>query len=133
MKNQADTKAIAAAVKAQIKTFEPGRPILPGAMPVSLLGHTPGHVGYEIVSQGHEMIDIGDIVHSSIVSLARPAWTIQWDSDKNQAVTTRRGELQRLASSHQLIFASHFPFPGVGRIERAGEGFRFLLELPADK
>jgi glyoxylase-like metal-dependent hydrolase (beta-lactamase superfamily II) len=133
MESEADTKAIVAAVRGQVKTFEPGRPVLPGITPLWLPGHTPGHVGYEIVSQGHELVDIGDLAHSSIVSLAKPAWTIVWDSDKQKSVETRRQELQRLATAHQLIFAPHFPFPGVGRIEQAGEGFRFRPELPSNK
>jgi glyoxylase-like metal-dependent hydrolase (beta-lactamase superfamily II) len=133
MKGEADTRAIVAAVRAQVKAFEPGRPVLPGITPLALSGHTPGHVGYEIVSQGHELVDIGDLAHSSIVSLAKPEWTIVWDSDKQKGVETRRQELPRLAAAHQLIFAPHFPFPGVGRIEQAGEGFRFRPELPANK
>jgi glyoxylase-like metal-dependent hydrolase (beta-lactamase superfamily II) len=115
------------------KTFEPGRPVLPGITPLALPGHTPGHVGYEIVSQGRELVDIGDTAHSSIVSLAKPAWTIAWDPDKQAGVATRRQELQPLAASHQMMFAPHFPFPGVGRIEQAGEGFRFQPELGGEQ
>jgi glyoxylase-like metal-dependent hydrolase (beta-lactamase superfamily II) len=129
----ADTRAIAAAVRLQVKTFEPGRPLLPGITPLVLPGHTPGHVGYEIVSQGHKLIDIGDMAHNYIVSLANPAWMLAWDSDKQEGVKTRRRELQRLAASHQMMYAPHFPFPGVGRIERAGEGFRFRPEPAANK
>jgi glyoxylase-like metal-dependent hydrolase (beta-lactamase superfamily II) len=133
MKSEADTKEVAAAVSPQVKTFEPGQPVLPGITPLALPGHTPGHVGYEIVSQGHKLVDIGDIAHSSIVSLARPEWTIKWDSDKQEGVKTRRQKLQQLAASHELMFAPHFTFPGVGRIEQAGTGFRFRPELPPDK
>jgi hypothetical protein len=32
-----------------------------------------------------------------------------------------------------LMFAPHFPFPGVGRIEHADGGFRFQPALPSDK
>jgi glyoxylase-like metal-dependent hydrolase (beta-lactamase superfamily II) len=132
MRSEADAKAIADAIGAQVEAFEPGRPVLPGITPLTLPGHTPGHVGYEIVSQGHELDDIGDIAHSAIVSLAKPEWTIAWDSDKAEGVQTRRRELQRLAAGHPLMFAPHFPYPGVGRIVQAGEGFRFEPELPAD-
>lgn len=131
MQGRADTRAIAAAVKAQVQTFEPGRALLPGITPRSLPGHTPGHVGYEINSQGHRLVDIGDTAHSSIVSLAKPDWTIAWDSDDGQAVKTRRQELRQLASAHELLFAPHFPFPGVGRIVPAGEGFKFEPGLPS--
>jgi glyoxylase-like metal-dependent hydrolase (beta-lactamase superfamily II) len=133
MQNQADTRAIAEAVKAQVKPFDPGSPVLPGITPVALPGHTLGHVGYEIASQGHEMIDIGDVAHSAIVSLAKPEWTIRWDSNKQEGVNTRRQELQRLSSRNELMFAPHFPFPGVGRIEHADGGFRFQPALPSDK
>jgi glyoxylase-like metal-dependent hydrolase (beta-lactamase superfamily II) len=129
----ADTTSIAAVVKKQVKTFEPGRPLWPGITPVVFAGHTPGHVGYKISSQGLELVDTGDMVHSSIVSLANPAWILAWDFDKQEGVKTRRQGLQRLAESHQLMYAPHFPFPGVGRIERAGEGFRFRPELPANR
>jgi glyoxylase-like metal-dependent hydrolase (beta-lactamase superfamily II) len=130
MKRESDTRAIAAAIRRQVSTFEPGRPILPGITPRALYGHTPGHVMYEIASEGHALLDIGDAAHSSIVSLAKPEWTIQWDSDKGAGVRQREAELERLATSHELIFAPHFPYPGVGRIERSGEGFRFRPELP---
>jgi len=129
MQSQAYLHAQASAIKAQVQTFEPGRPVLPGITPLALPGHTPGQVGYEIASQGHRLVDIGDIAHSSIISLAKPEWTIKWDSDMEDGVKTRREELQRLATTHELVFVPHFPFPGAGRIERKGEGFSFVPEL----
>src|SRR5579862_265293 len=131
MQSQDDTRATAAAVKAQVHTFEPGRPLLPGITPIALYGHTPGHVGYEIASNGHKLLDIGDLAHSSIVSLAKPDWAIDYDGDKQQGIRQRRENLQRLATTHELIFAPHFPFPGVGRIERSGDGYRFRPEVPS--
>ena len=133
MQSQAYLHAQAAAIKAQVQTFEPGKPVLPGITPVALPGHTPGEVGYEIASQGQRLVDIGDIAHSSIISLAKPEWTIKWDSDMEEGVKTRRQELQQIATTHELVFVPHFPFPGVGRIERAGEGFNFVPELPKNK
>ncbi|MGH8138178.1 MAG: MBL fold metallo-hydrolase [Steroidobacteraceae bacterium] len=133
MQNDTDAHAIATVIKGQVRPFEPGKPVLPGITPVALSGHTPGHCGYEISSQGDTLVDIGDTAHSSIVSLAKPAWTITWDSDKQEGVRTRRQELQRLASRHDLMFAPHFPFPGVGRIEQVGDEFRFLPGLPSGK
>ena len=90
-------------------------------------------VGFEIYSDGHSLIDIADIAHSSIISLARPDWTIKWDSNKAEAFATRRKELTKLATTHELIFAPHFPFPGVGKIEKSGSGFRFEPQLPSDR
>lgn len=131
MQSQEDTRALAATIKSQVRPFVPGQPLLPGITPIALYGHTPGHVGYEIVSNGKKMLDIGDLAHSSIISLAMPDWTIDYDGDKVQGSRARRMELQRLAATHELMFAPHFPFPGVGHIERSGNGFRFQPEVPA--
>ena len=131
MQSQDDTRTLAAAIKNQVRPFEPGAQLLPGITPIALYGHTPGHVGYEIVSEGHKLLDIGDLAHSSIISLAQPNWTIDYDGDKLQGSQRRRAELQQLATTHELMFAPHFPFPGVGHIERSGEGFRFQPQLPS--
>ena len=133
MQSQAYLHAQASAIKAQVQTFEPGQPVLPGITPVALPGHTPGQVGYEIASQGNKLMDVGDMIHSSIISLAKPEWTTKWDSDAEEGVRTRRQELQQLATTHELIFAPHFPFPGVGQIEHIKEGFSFVPKLPSNK
>jgi glyoxylase-like metal-dependent hydrolase (beta-lactamase superfamily II) len=132
MQSQAYLHAQASAVKAKVQTFEPGRPVLPGITPVALPGHTPGQVGYEVASQGYKLMDIGDVAHSSIISLAKPEWTTKWDFDTEEGVRTRRQELQKLATTHELIFVPHFPFPGVGQIESTREGFRLVPKLPAN-
>lgn len=122
--------AVTSAIARQVRTFKPGGTVLPGVTSIALYGHTPGHTGYRITSQGKTLTDIGDIVHSSIVSLAKPGWTIAWDTNKAEGVKTRRKELARLAAGHALMFAPHFPFPGVGRIEKADDGYKFQPVLP---
>ena len=114
---------ITPAIKAQVRTFEPGQQILPGITPIALYGHTAGHVGYVIVSQGQQLEDIGDTAHSSIVELAEPGWRGGIDEDPTAAAATRQAELKRLAAAHTLIFAPHFPFPGVGWVTPRGEGY----------
>ena len=128
LQGQARAKPLVDAITPQVKTFEPGMPVLPGVTPVALYGHTPGHVGYVITSEGKTLEDVGDLAHSSIISLARPAWTVQFDTDKDAGVATRSHELKRLAAAHTLVFAPHFPFPGVGRIEASGDGFAWKPE-----
>jgi len=114
---------ITPAIAAQVRTFEPGREILPGITPIALYGHTSGHVGYEIVSQGQRIEDIGDTAHSAIVELAEPGWRGGIDEDPAAGAATRVAELKRLAAAHALIFAPHFPFPGVGWLVPKGDGY----------
>ena len=130
MQGQPRMAPLVAVIGPQVRPFEPGGEVAPGVTSVALYGHTPGHVGYEIASQGATLLDIGDIAHSAIVSVARPDWTIQYDQDAAQGRATRQAALTRLAASRQLVFAPHFPFPGVGRIAAAGEGFVWRPGLP---
>jgi glyoxylase-like metal-dependent hydrolase (beta-lactamase superfamily II) len=129
MKGQAGAKAAVAAIAPQVSPFEPGHPILPGVTPIALYGHTPGHVGYEITSHGQMLEDIGDTAHSPILSLAEPNWTEGLDEDPDAAAAARVRELKRLAANHELVFAAHFPFPGIGRIEPNGQGFSWKPAL----
>ncbi len=130
MQGQPKNGALAGAVAPQVRTFTPGAPIVTGVSAVALPGHTPGHVGYEIVSGSQHLFDMGDLAHSAVVSLARSDWAIGYDTDKAQGAATRRATLTRLVASHERVFAPHFPFPGIGRIEAAGDGFAFRPELP---
>ena len=122
--------AVVSAVTPRIQTFEPGARIAPGIRSLSLPGHTPGHVGYEITSGRSRLIDIGDAAHSSIVSLARPQWGIEFDNDQALARATREKTLAALAKDGERVFAPHFPFPGVGHIVAAGQAFAWKPGLP---
>ena len=110
-------------ISSHVHTFEPGAQVAPGITAVALKGHTPGHVGYEIASGDAHLLDIGDLAHSSIVSLQKPQWTIEFDTDDATGKATRATELKQLASDQELVVSPHFPFPGVGHIVAAGDGF----------
>ena len=116
LQSQGDMADLVKVVAPKVLTFEPGTTVAPGITAIAIAGHTPGHVGYEIVSGTSRLLDIGDGAHSSIISLARPDWVMGYDSDPAVAEQSRLALLTQLAKSHELIFAPHFPFPGVGRI-----------------
>jgi glyoxylase-like metal-dependent hydrolase (beta-lactamase superfamily II) len=122
--------AMISAVTPRVRAFEPGARIAPGIRSVSLPGHTPGHVGYEIFSGHSRLLDSGDVAHSAIVSLARPQWQIEFDNDPVLGRQTRLQELAALAKTREWVFAPHFPFPGVGHIVPAGRGFAWRPGLP---
>jgi glyoxylase-like metal-dependent hydrolase (beta-lactamase superfamily II) len=122
MKSQASADVVKAVTK-HVKTFSPGATVVPGITSVELKGHTPGHVGYEITSGSEKLLDIGDLAHSSIVSLAKPQWGVQFDKDDSAAKSSRATELKKLASDQELVFSPHFPYPGVGHIEASGDGY----------
>jgi len=123
LKGQTDSAAVVKVIAPHVKAFAPGAEVAPGITSVAIPGHTPGHVGYEIVSGKARLLDIGDTAHSAIVSLAKPQWQMGYDSDKDAARDARVAELTKLAKSQELVFAPHFPFPGVGQVEAQGDHF----------
>jgi glyoxylase-like metal-dependent hydrolase (beta-lactamase superfamily II) len=126
LEKQPDMKKLSSAIAPQVKTFKPGDEVATGIKSVNIPGHTPGHVGYMISSKGETLLDVGDTVHSSIVSLAKPDWAMGYDTDPAVGRTSRREVLTRLATDHQLIFAPHFPYPGLGWIGLSNDHFEWL-------
>jgi len=129
MKTQGPAELVKA-ISAHVKTFEPGARIAPGVTAVALDGHTPGHVGYEIASGKAKLLDIGDLSHSSILSLAKPGWTMGFDSDAALGKKTRQDKLAELAKDQEWVFAPHFPYPGVGHVVADGDAYAWKAELP---
>jgi glyoxylase-like metal-dependent hydrolase (beta-lactamase superfamily II) len=129
MRSQADAAALVKVIDGHVQTFTPGAPIAPGVTSIALNGHTPGHVGYDITSGKESLLDIGDMAHSSVISLRKPEWTMQFDSDKATAIATRRAAFARLAKSDELVFAPHFPYPGVGHVVADGNAYTWVPEV----
>ncbi len=123
LQGNAGAAKLVAAITPQVATFAPGAEVVPGIRAHAVAGHTPGHVSYELTSGRARLLDIGDTAHSTIVSLGKPDWIMGFDSDPAVGKASRRAELSRLAASHEMIFAPHFPYPGVGTVAAQGDGF----------
>jgi len=131
MQGQSNMADLVKAISDKVKPFKAGTEVVPGITSVALPGHTPGHVGYRIVSGKDNLIDIGDTVHSSVISLAEPKWEVSFDSDHEKAEKSRLKILRQLAKTQETLFAPHFPFPGVGHVEADGDHFRWAPTLTA--
>lgn len=90
-----------------------------------LPGHTPGHFGVRLRSQGAEAIMIGDLMHSP-VQCAEPDWRGGSDHDPALARQVRRRFLEAHADSGRLVLTAHFPSPSIGYIRRRDRAFRFV-------
>lgn len=131
---QADAQlsALVTAITPKVETFAPGSQITPGIKAYAIDGHTPGHTGYEIGSGDERLLYIGDAMHHQVVSVQQPTWTIAFDGDEATAEASRQALLSRAASENLLIYAVHFPYPGLGRIQRHEDTFIWVPETPAD-
>ncbi|WP_394537267.1 MBL fold metallo-hydrolase [Lysobacter enzymogenes] len=125
-----DNATLVAAIAPKVQAFAPNAELVPGTVKaVAVDGHTPGHSAYEIASGQERLLYIGDSAHSSIVSVQRPQWTIQFDGDAAKAEASRYALLKRIADGNLHVYAVHFPFPGLGRIKAQGESFVWVPDL----
>jgi glyoxylase-like metal-dependent hydrolase (beta-lactamase superfamily II) len=116
-------------LKPKVQVFAPGADVLPGVVKaVDLKGHTPGHSGYQITSGQDSLLYVGDSTHHSVISVQRPDWAMGFDTDQAIGAKTRTALAARSAASGQRIYAVHFPFPGLGKIEKRGDGTAWSAE-----
>jgi glyoxylase-like metal-dependent hydrolase (beta-lactamase superfamily II) len=106
----------------QIELFEGGE-VFPGVNAVALHGHTPGHTGYMISSQGQEILIWGDIIHWPVVQFALPDAAMTYDVNPVHATATRWDILNKAASTGLLVAGMHLWFPGFTRVRREGVAF----------
>lgn len=120
-------EALVQAIAPQVDTFTPGTAdIVPGVSAVAVDGHTPGHSAYLVGDGAARLLYIGDSAHHHVISVQRPRWTIQYDRNAALAEDSREALLARLADESLMVSSPHFPFPGVGRIERRDDSFAWV-------
>ena len=100
-----------------------GEEFLPGVQAWLTPGHTPGHMAF--LFAGGWCLS-GDVAFHDPLSYAFPEAESVFDTDAQQAVTTRRRLLERLADEKLRVIGYHHPWPGIGHVERAGGRFRFV-------
>lgn len=129
MASQEQYKSMVTAVTPKVDAFAPGAELMPGVVKaVEVKGHTPGHSAYRITSGAESILYIGDSMHHYVISVQKPDWHIAFDGDKETGAASRAALLAESAASGQRIYAVHFPYPGIGRIQKQGEGFVWVSE-----
>lgn len=106
--------------------LDDGGSVVSGITAMAAPGHTPGHFAYLLESGGARMALLADTTNHYVWSLARPDWEVRFDQDKAEAAATRRKMLGMLASERIPFAGYHMPFPGIGYVETAGDGFRYV-------
>jgi glyoxylase-like metal-dependent hydrolase (beta-lactamase superfamily II) len=110
----------------QLIFFQDGDEIVSGVQALAATGHTPGHHIFELASAGESITYMADTANHYLAALLHPEWSFSFDSDPAEATATRREQYGRMADEARRIIAYHFPFPAVGYIDRAGDGFRYF-------
>lgn len=113
------------ALAERLVLLDDGAEALPGIAAHLTPGHTPGHLAFEIAGTDPVMV-LGDCIGNHHVGFARPGWASGSDQDPEQAAQTRSALLDRVVADRTTLIGYHLPEGGIGRAERAGEGYRFV-------
>jgi glyoxylase-like metal-dependent hydrolase (beta-lactamase superfamily II) len=108
-----------------ITTFIPGAVLPGGIISVDLSGHTGGHTGYLIESEGKKLLISGDLILISAMQLPYPDVSLVYDADKAKSVAIRKAVLGRAADENIMLAGTHIIFPGIGQVIRDNNAFRF--------
>lgn len=110
----------------RFRSFGRNDALLPGVTVVPTPGHTPGHTSYLFDSGGQKLLVWGDVVHSHSVQFRHPEVALEFDTDQDAAISTRRAVFARAVEEGWRIAGAHLPFPGLGRMRAEAEGFAWV-------
>lgn len=98
--------------------------ILPGITAIQAFGHTPGHMAVEVTSAGDELLFVADaLLHP--LNLQFPHARAVFDHQPEAMVATRLRLLQQAAKKNCMVSATHFAFPGLGRVVSEETGWQW--------
>jgi glyoxylase-like metal-dependent hydrolase (beta-lactamase superfamily II) len=103
-----------------------GDEVVPGIRAVDVSGHSPGLMAFHVESDGKRFMITADTFTQYVMAVQKPEWYFDMDDDKDKAVATRKRMLDMLASERLMFASFHFPFPGIGWIEKSAGGYRWV-------
>ena len=113
-------------LRERITFYRDGQEILPGVTVLAAPGHTVSHSIFMINAGGGQLCYIGDLAHHPVLLLERPRTQFAYDTDPIQSAESRVRMLGMLAANRVPLLAYHFPWPGIGHVQAAGEGFHYV-------
>ena len=115
-------------VRDRLVFFKDGQEFLPGVQAMAAPGHTVGHTIFMVTSAGKSFAFLGDLAHHPVLLLEKPLTGFAYDTDPKQSAQSRVKMLTMLAANKTAVMSYHFPWPGLGHVARAGEGFHYYPE-----
>jgi glyoxylase-like metal-dependent hydrolase (beta-lactamase superfamily II) len=113
-------------IKTRVTVYQWGSEVAPGITAVATPGHTPGHTSFVIASGASKLFFQGDVVNVPDLFLRNPDWQVMFDSEPEKAVATRKRVYDMVSAEKMFVSGYHFPFPGLGWVEKAGNGYRLI-------
>ena len=125
-KNADNARKVLKMYDENIVLFEPGtfeKPYEPvkGIKSISIYGHTPGHTGYMIESEGNKIFIWGDLTHAMAIQMPYPQVAVTYDVFSRMAVATRKWILKYVRDNKIPVAGMHISFPGMGYVTENNE------------
>jgi len=117
---------LVAPLESELGFLEDGDEITPGVTAAAAFGHSAGHMMVRVQSEGKQLLIWADVANHYVFSVGHPSSKVGFDDDKEAAIVTRNRVLAEAAESGVLTIGYHMPFPGIGFVERAQSGFRWV-------
>src|SRR3954451_9683720 len=108
----------------QLRQFDEGYEVAPGVIVRRTGGHTPGHSIVRLASGGSALTIAGHDVLT--VGFDHPDWYNGFEHDPEEAARVRSRLLKELATTGELLVATHMPFPSLGRVAVDGDAYRWV-------
>jgi glyoxylase-like metal-dependent hydrolase (beta-lactamase superfamily II) len=120
-------KRVFGVVGNKVTKYQAGKELVPGITAIASPGHTPGHVSHVVASGSSKILVQADVTAGAASLFARnPDWQFVFDTDKPQAVQTRRKIYDMAATDKMMVQGYHFPFPSAVYVEKSGNGYRLV-------
>jgi glyoxylase-like metal-dependent hydrolase (beta-lactamase superfamily II) len=121
-----NVRRVFGALAGKVTQFEPNKEIVPGITTIATPGHTAGHSSFRVASGNNTLIVQADVTAGPAwLFIRNPGWHVSFDADGPLAEQSRRKLYDQAATDRTLVQVFHNPFPGVGYIEKTGNGYRF--------
>lgn len=120
-------KRVFGALGDKVTKYQDKKELVPGITAMTSPGHTPGHHSH-IVSSGNQTLLVqADITAGAATLFVRnPDWQFTFDTDKAQAVATRKKLYDMATADKMMLQGYHLAFPSVGNVEKSGSGYRIV-------
>jgi glyoxylase-like metal-dependent hydrolase (beta-lactamase superfamily II) len=122
-------KLVASNVKPLAEKFtfiKDGGEVVSGITGIGAFGHTPGHMAFNIESDGQRLLLWADAANHFVASVQRPDWHVRFDMDKDGAAATRKKLFDMAAADRIPVTGYHMPFPALGYIGKEGDDYRWV-------
>ena len=110
----------------KVTPYEWGKEVAPGLLAVGTPGHTPGHTSYVLSSGAGKVFIQSDVTNVPYLFAANPGWHAFFDQDVELAEKSRRKTYDMLVADKLQVQGFHYPFPGLGNVEKDGNGYRVI-------